>query len=433
MLNTQTFQHSLDQICADYRNSKFLLAISGGVDSMVLFELFKDLKVNIQVAHVNYKLRGEASNEDQYLVEKTCAKSNIPLHLYSVTEQDKKPQHSIQEWARNLRYDFFRKIKEEQNIDFIVTAHHLNDQLETFIINLSKASGIKGLSGIPANENNILRPLLCFSKEDIYDFAKENNIEFREDQSNQKNDYLRNKIRNQIVPKLLEVNDNFLENFGKSISYLNQTKDFVKDQIAKIEEELISEEEDHSHLKKELFFKQSDFVRFEILRKYGFNDRQEIAKIENAETGKIFLSNEYQLMVDRETLILQKLSLEKITKNPTEIPLNQNFVNEFIIPEAEGKEIAKLGTFSWDIDGDKIHWPLKIRPRKEGDFFYPIGMIGKKKISKFFKDEKIPILAQQKIRLLCDANDEVIGIMPLRQDRRFAATKDSKNKIKVKL
>lgn len=433
MLNTQTFQQSLNDICADHRNSRFLLAISGGVDSMVLLDLCQYWQMDFEVAHVNYKLRGEDSTADQHLVERICAENTIPFHLYSVSEDDKKPENSIQEWARNLRYDFFRKIMAEHHLAFIVTAHHLNDQLETFIINLSKASGIKGLSGIPANENHTLRPLLGFSKEDIYDFAKEKNIEFREDLSNKKNDYLRNKIRNQIVPELLKVNENFLDNFGKSLSYLNETKNFVHDQISKMEEEMISNEENNSVINKNLFFNQNTFVQFEILRKFGFADRVEISKIKEAEKGKRFLSNDYELRVDRETLILKKLGAVTFTGNQTEIPLTLNIVNEIIIPEAEREEILKLGTFSWKVDADKILLPLKIRPKKEGDIFYPIGMIGKKKISKFFKDEKIPILAHQKIWLLCDANDEILGVIPLRQDRRFAATKKSKISIKVKL
>lgn len=306
MLNSQTFQHSLERLFADYRNTKFLLAISGGADSMVLLDLFKDSKLKFEVAHINYQLRGEDSDKDQELVEKICEQNNIHFHLYQVSEMDNKPKNSIQDWARIIRYNFFRKIQQERSLNFIVTAHHLNDQLETFIIHLSKASGIKGLTGIPANENNILRPLLSFSKEEIYDFVKENNIEFREDLSNQKNDYLRNKIRNEIVPKLLEVNENFLDNFGKSISYLNQTKNFVDEQIFKIEKEIIVNKEDSLQINKKLFFNQSEFIQYEILRKFGFTEAEEIAKIKKAEAGKKFISSEYQLNSDREIFVLKK-------------------------------------------------------------------------------------------------------------------------------
>ena len=217
VITSESFQQKLVQICRDYQHRKFLLAVSGGVDSMVLAYLFQALGLKFQVAHVNYHFRGEDSNDDQKLVEDFCAKNKMVFHLYDVLEKEKKEMKSLQSWAREIRYRFFKEVREKERLDYLVTAHHLNDQLETFIINLSKASGIKGLSGIPNNENAIIRPLLGFSKEEISAFAEQNNITFREDLSNQKNDYLRNRIRHQVVPQLIEVNQNFLKNFEKSI------------------------------------------------------------------------------------------------------------------------------------------------------------------------------------------------------------------------
>ena len=433
MLNLETFQRALHEIFDDYRNAKFLLAVSGGVDSMVLLNLFQVSGFEFQVAHVNYHFREEDSDLDQKLVENFCTNHDIQFHLKDISEQEKSGMKSLQNWARNLRYDFFFKVLKEENLDFIVTAHHLNDELETFLINLSRGSGIKGLSGIPKNENQILRPLLHFSKTEIYDFAKENNLEFREDKSNQKNDYLRNKIRNTIVPELLGMNENFLENFGKSISYLNQTKDFVQAQILKIEKETICEKDSYLTINKALFFKESEFAQFEILQKFGFSEAKELKKIRKAEVGKTFHSNEYELLVDRENLVLQKTTDEFIRNDNAEITILPNKKSTLIFPETVRSEIKESGSFTWKFDEDKMQFPLKIRRKKEGDLFYPIGMIGKKKISKFFKDEKIPILAQQKIWLLCDGNDKILGIIPFRQDRRFASTKESKAIIKVKL
>ncbi|WP_244140732.1 tRNA lysidine(34) synthetase TilS [Kaistella flava (ex Peng et al. 2021)] len=433
MLNLKTFRHCIAGLYADYRNAKFLLAISGGADSMVLLHLFKSSDLQFEVAHINYKLRGVDSDADQKIVEEFCKQNNIPFHLYQVSGKDNKPKNSIQDWARIIRYDFFRKIQQEENLNFIATAHHLNDQLETFIIHLSKASGIKGLSGIPADENEILRPLLGFSKQEIYDFAKENEIEFREDLSNQKSDYLRNKIRHEIVPKLMEINEHFLENFGKSISFLNQTKNFVDEKVSDIEKEIIINNEDYLVINKELFLNQSDFIQFEILRKYGFNDVEEIVKIKKAETGKKFISSEYELMIDREIFTIQKIANEVEKVNDEEITLIINSENQIIFPENIKNEIKELGRFNWKIDAEKTLLPLKLRRKKVGDLFHPIGMIGKKKISKFCKDEKITILAQQKTWLLCDRNDDILGVIPFRQDRRFAASKESSEIIKVKL
>ena len=271
MLTKETFHHALRNLLQNPESSNFLLAVSGGADSMALLQLFYSSRFKIQVAHVNYHLRGKDSDADQELVKNFCSVNNIPFHLYEVSDKDQKPENSIQNWARNLRYDFFRKIQKTENLDYLVTAHHLNDQLETFLINLSKAAGIHGLSGIPANENQILRPLLNFTKEEIYTFAKTHHLEFREDVSNQKNDYLRNFIRNEIAPKLFETNENFLQNFGKSLNYLNQTKQFVEEKIQQIELELISEKDHVFYLNKAKLSEQNDLMKFEILKKFGFH------------------------------------------------------------------------------------------------------------------------------------------------------------------
>lgn len=398
---------------------------------MVLASLFQDLGLMYQVAHINYKLRGKDSDLDQKTVQDFCEKNHIQFHLYEVSEKDKKPENSIQLWARELRYHFFREIQEQQNLEFLVTAHHLNDQLETFIINLSKASGINGLSGIPAETHNILRPLLNFSKKEIYEYAEENRIDFREDLSNKKSDYLRNKIRNEIVPKLLETNDQFLENFKKSSLYLNQTKDFVQKQIEEIENKLIVFNPEHKILSKEKLHEESAFVQFEILKKYGFHQEEEIPKIFTAENGSSFYSKEYQLVVDRDELIFIHKKAEKET--PNDILLIDKFdssENQIVINlENNIEKINK--DFEWDFDVEKLHFPLRLRRQKDGDEFYPTGFSGKKKVSKFFRDEKISILVRQKIWILTDCDNSVLGIIPFRQDRRFMATKHTEKVLTI--
>ncbi len=429
MLQLPDFKKQLANLTKSTENETYLLAVSGGADSMVLAFIFKALDYRFQVAHVNYKLRGEDSDFDQKVVEDFCFKNDIKFHLYEVSEKDQRPENSIQLWARELRYEFFKQIQEKENLEFLVTAHHLNDQLETFIINLSKASGIKGLSGIPANDHKILRPLLHFSKEEIYDFAKKNNIEYREDLSNKKNDYLRNKIRNELVPKLLETNDHFLENFKKSLSYLNQTKDFVQHQIEEIENRITISNVENKIFDKEKLNNESDFVKFEILKKYGFDQENEIKKIFQAETGSSFFSEHYRLIINRNDLILNKLNQSKedhdeiILVEKISVFENQIFINlEDTIESIEG--INK--TVSWDFDAEKLAFPIKLRRKKEGDHFYPVGFSGKKKVSKFFKDEKLSILAKQKIWLLTDGNNSVLGILPFRQDRRYAKDEGTK-------
>lgn len=405
--------------------------MSGGADSMVLAHVFKDLKLSFEIAHINYKLRGRDSDLDQKTVEYFCENFNIKFHLYQVSELDHKPENSVQLWARDLRYAFFRKIQKERNIDFLVTAHHLNDQLETFIINLSKASGIKGLSGIPANENQILRPFLDFTKQEIYDFANENKIEFREDLSNKKNDYLRNRIRNEITPKLLKTNENFLQNFSKSLDYLNQTKNFVEEKITEIENKITVSNSNHRILLKEELAKESDFVKFEILKKYGFHRPDEISKIFLAESGSSFFSESHQIIIHRNDLIIQKKTeTQNILQEKFLLIENFNSSAKHLTVNIENKIEHIQGIkndFFWRFDAGKLHFPLQMRKIEIGDEFYPIGFSGKKKVSKFLRDEKLSILARQKIWLISDAENSVLGVIPLRQDRRYAANENTEN------
>ena len=424
MLSIKSFSEELTKILPYNSNPNFLLAVSGGADSMALLYLFQNLReslpdLHFEVAHINYKLRNEDSDLDQKLVEDFCKNNHINLHTYEVSERNQKPNGSIQLWARNLRYRFFKEIQEKENLDFLVTAHHLNDQLETFLINLSRGSGILGLSGIPSNENNILRPLLIFSKSDIYQFALEQKIPYREDVSNKKNDYLRNKIRNEINPKLTNLNTHFLENFRTSLNIINQSKDFINTQIHKILEDLtIKKESNLWILNKIKLAQESDFVKFEILKKFGFQHSMEIPKIFSAETGKTFNSDEWKILIDRDTIVLTSLiiSLEK-TKEKNEIIITNNniFIKDYFFSKKE---------FIWKLNAEKIEFPLKVRHPKENDIFYPLGMTGKKKISKFLKDEKIPLINRKNIWLLCDKNGQILGVLPLRQDTRFFSVDD---------
>lgn len=441
MLKKLTFINQLKNLVHEPEKHTYLLAVSGGADSMVLASLFRDFgqeiqdsKFRFQVAHINYKLRGNDSDLDQKTVQDFCEKNHIKFHLYEVSEKDQKPENSIQLWARELRYKFFKEIQEKEKLEFLVTAHHLNDQLETFIINLSKAAGINGLSGIPSHDNNILRPLLNFSKKEIYQFAELNHIEFREDLSNKKNDYLRNKIRNQIVPMLMETNEHFLDNFRKSSSLLNQTKDFVQKQIQEIENKLTVFNQDYKILSKEKLDQESDFVKFEILKKYGFNQEEEIPKIFKAENNSSFFSKEYQLIVNRDELIFIDRSQEKESKEEIVLidhfDFSENQITINLVDHIESIDGINKG-FEWDFDAEKLHFPLRLRKQKEGDEFYPTGFSGKKKVSKFFRDEKLSILARQKIWILADSNDSVLGVIPIRQDRRYAMNEKTKWSLKI--
>jgi len=385
LLSSFTFGASLKKLLPQAHQKTFLLAVSGGVDSMVLLDLCYQLQLSF---------------EDQTLVESWCEKNKIKFHLYDVSEKDEQPENSIENWAREIRYQFFKEILIKNNLDFIITAHHLNDQLETFMINLSKAAGLKGLKGIPAKTEFIIRPLLGFSREEIEVYAKYNHIEYREDYTNAENIFVRNKIRNQITPLLNEINKDFLENFKKSISILKESKDFIDTQIDLIFKSLIREDSAFLILDKTKLAAQSDFVKYEIFTRFGFNNRTEIEKIFNAENGKSFKTNSQ--------------SLGKEIKSE-EFELNITKTADFVI-----LKMPDSSKFSeWKFDVNLIKLPLKLRQMETGDIFFPKDFNGKKKVSKFIKDEKLNIVERAAVRVLVDSDEQVLGVFPLRQDRRF--------------
>ncbi len=428
MLSEKTFLQHLNTILNQESKVKILLAVSGGSDSMVLLHLFRISNFEFQVAHINYKLRGEESDLDEQLVRIYCEKHQIPLHVYSVKEEEK-PENSIQTWARDLRYTYFRNIAKEQHLDFISTAHHLNDTLETFIINLSRGSGIRGLSGIPENDNQIIRPLLGFSKKEILEFAERNEIEFRDDKSNFKDDYLRNQIRNHIVPKLLKTNADFLTNFSKSIQLLKQTKTTTEEYIEKIYNAIFKETSSEIRVLKNEFSSQTSFIQFELFRKFGFESKNEIQKMLTSENGSTFQSPNFDLWVVSDAFIFKDVN-KKERKEKKSVTFSHSDTNK-TLSLSEFSKLKKPSEGAWLLNADKIHFPLKVRRRESGDAFYPIGMDGRKKISKYCKDEKIPPFDRGKIWILTDAKNQILGIVGFRQDRRFAATLSTEKVFKI--
>lgn len=421
MLDNYFFHKSITDLIDFHNSKKFLLAVSGGVDSMVMLHIFREISlsknINFSVAHINYKLRGEDSDMDKKLVSEYCKTNNIPIFIYEVSEIDNKPENkSIQLWARNIRYKFFRKIMADINIDFLVTAHHLDDQLETFLINLSRGSGLLGLRGIPSDDNNIIRPFLNFTKQDIYNFATKNNVPFREDYSNKKNDYLRNKLRNIIIPELVGISENFIINFKKSINILSKSKEFIDKKIDDFLHENSIIKEGYLLLNKKNISEESDFVKYEVMNRFGFNKDIEINKIFSANNGKKFFSKDYTLIIDRSFFILRKISIQK--EHTEEINFTFNETDDYYsIIFNKNKEYI-----TWKFDKDKVFPPFKLRKPIRGDKFQPKGMLGKKLVSKFLKDSKIPFLEKDNISIIQDNKNQILGVLPLRQDQRYIYT-----------
>ena len=291
------------------KQSKFLIALSGGVDSMVLADLFNKNKLDFSIAHCNFKLRSKESDDDEDFVLNWCAKNKIQSYIsrFNTTNYCKKNKIGIQEGTRNLRYDWFYKLKDLYNFDYIVTAHHLDDQIETYLINSMRGSGLNGLVGIPEKQNNLFRPLLEILKDQILEYAKSNKIDFREDSSNLKNDYYRNMIRNSIIPEFKKFDDNVMLKFQTTINNLNSTKIFADITLNEIKSKIFDLAENNikiniDDLKK---LKPLDYYIHHLFVEFKF-DFKEIIKLFKSDSGKYIKSNSHKLTKKKNYLIITK-------------------------------------------------------------------------------------------------------------------------------
>lgn len=417
-------------------NKKLIIATSGGLDSMVLLHLLQKLNQEIAIAHCNFQLRGLESIGDQNFVQDYANEQNIPIFVTQFDTENfaKDYKLSTQVAARNLRYDWFYELFDLENYDFILTAHHADDNLETFIINLSRGTGLDGLVGIPMQNDKIIRPLLIFSRQEIEDYAKQNQIKWREDSSNASDKYLRNKIRHHLVPFLKDLNPNFLKSFQKTQSYLQESQVMVEDASIMIYQQVAKEfgNEIHFDLKKLQQLPNYKSYLHEWLQEFGFTAWKDIYGLVDGQTGKQIFSKDYNLLKNRDFLILTPINsvndLEKefwLEKNQLEVkvPLKLS-----VCKVADISEVSNRSIF---VDEDKLLFPLEIKKWKEGDNFQPFGMNGKsKKVSKFFKDEKLSILEKENIWILTSDN-QIVWIIGMRQDERFKIENTTKNKLQI--
>jgi len=293
-----------------YKECNFVLAISGGVDSMVLANLFLINNLKFSIAHCNFQLRGKESDDDELFIKKWCSEKDIKLYNKKFSTEDycKNNKLTIQMGARELRYEWFTKLIDKEKYDFIVTAHHIDDQLETFIINSIRGTGIDGLVGIPDKINKIIRPLLMTSKDQIIEYSKVNKINYREDSSNDKEDYLRNKIRHSVIPYLKSDDDNVLLKFKTTIENLNSTKIFVQKVISKIRDRVFIYEGENIITDIDLL-KDLDPIEFyihELYKDFEFNYK-EVMKLFDSDSGKYISSSNYKMTKQKNNLIISKI------------------------------------------------------------------------------------------------------------------------------
>ena len=431
------FLNNIEKNFSSLLNNKFIVAVSGGVDSIVLLHLCRNLKLNFVIAHCNFKLRGKESDDDELFVKNLAAKYKIKFYSnsFNTKELSNSSNKSVQMIARDLRYSWFNKLSEELGIDYIITAHHIDDSIETFLINLSRGAGINGFLGIPEVNNKINRPLLAFTKDQLKSYALENKILFREDSSNKKKDYIRNKIRLEVIPKLKKINPHLLESFPKTIKKLEQSKSIIADRIAKVLSEV--------SFKKggELFFEIESIKNlsnieayvYEIFKQYNFTQWDDIVDLLDSQTGKEVVSKTHRLLKNREYLILtKKVGLQEIStlinSSKEEIKISAGTI---IFSKAD--KIDKKNPYSIFLDSKKLKFPLKVRNVVSGDYFYPFGMDGKKKVSKYLKDQKISKYDKEKTLILETSKNEIVWLIGMRLDHRFSVTDKTKEILKIEL
>jgi len=419
---------------------KVLLAVSGGIDSMVMLYLFEKSGFDYGIVHCNFQLRGDESDQDEEFVKKQVLIHGVPSYFkrFDTEEYAQINGISIEMAARELRYEYFEKIRTEQNYDFIATAHHSDDLIETFFLNLSRKTGIKGLTGIKDKSGRIIRPMLFAGRTDIEQFATGNYIDFREDSTNSEVVYQRNFLRHKILPLFSELNPSFKKNILASIDNLKDAETvysgyFETEKQKVIENATDSQIIDIEKLKQST---QPKLLLLEILSEFNFNPPviDEVFQSLDSESGKQFFSKTHRLVKDREKLFVSPVE-EKENKifyiEHDDIELFEPF--DINIEKLSGKDFKiRKETNIACLDSQKLEFPLLIRKWQLGDYFQPFGMTGFKKISDFFIDEKIPVHEKEKIWLLC-SGEKIVWVMGHRIDNRFRIDKKTISVIKIEI
>ncbi len=418
---------------------KVLLAVSGGIDSVVMCNLFHQAKFPFAIAHCNFQLRDKESDADAQFVKDLAKKYGVEFFVkkFDTKKYAEEKNISIQLAARELRYAWFEELRKEKEFNLLATAHHLNDNIETILFNLTKGTGVKGLRGIPVRNGNIIRPILFASREEIEQYQQEHKLEYREDSSNAEDKYTRNKIRHQIIPLLKEINPSLENTFAEKIELFTQLETMYEKQMKKSAAQLFLPRGNDIYipilkLKKT---QNASSILYEYLKHFDFNAAQveDILAAVDAEAGKQFLSSSSRIIRDRRFFILTKLadkdsSIQFINEEEKEVKF-KDFLLVISPTKADTKITAdKNSAF---LDKAKLEFPLILRPWKAGDYFYPFGMkLKKKKLKKFFTDEKIPLNEKENVYVL-ESNKKIVWVVGYRIDERFKITAGTKEVLRL--
>lgn len=430
-----------------HQKNKLLIAVSGGADSSVLCALCAAAGYNFSIAHCNFKLRGRESDRDEAFVKNLSAGYGVEVFVkeFNTLETAAENKTSIEETARNLRYDWFKELAapgndpDKKHFDFILTAHHADDNAETVLMNFLRGTGIKGLRGILPKHGKIVRPLLFARRKEIEDFVRQNNIAFVTDSSNAANDYTRNFFRNELIPAIEKVFPKVSQNILNNIERFAGIEYLYEESIDVIKKNLIEQKGAEAHIPVLKLAKTKPLrpVIYEIIKEYGFSASQvpEAEKLLNSESGKYILSATHRILRNRKWLIIGPLqSAQEDVHHVIEAHTESVLFAGGEIKFTHGTNTGELSTNAdtAHIDAEKLEYPLLLRKYKQGDYFYPLRTqnlpavrLGKKKLSRFFADLKLSLAQKEKVWVM-ESDKKIVWVVGYRLDDRFKITASTK-------
>ncbi len=441
------FQEYIQQQHLFHPKDPLLLAVSGGVDSVVLCELMKEGGYSFSIAHCNFQLRGEDSSRDETFVKHFAEKYKVRFFCktFDTNSIAKERRTSIEETARALRYEWFEEVREQNDLSFIVTAHHADDSIETVLMNFFRGTGIRGMHGILPKQEKLLRPLLFAYKKELESFAKENKLDFVTDHTNEQSEFTRNYFRNQLIPLVKKVYPETENNMLKNIARFAEVEKLYDQAIAVHKKNLVQKVGDEIHIPVLKLKKSTPLstIVYEIIKEYDFTSSQteEAIALLESESGKYIQSATHRIIKNRKWLIITPTK----DVDSSLILIEGEGIWDFAGGKLQVKHLAKdTATISNDplitqLDKASIQYPLLLRKWKQGDYFYPLGMkipasgrVGKKKLSRFFIDQKLSLTQKEKIWVL-ESNKRIIWVLGMRMDDRFKITGTTKEVIQFSL
>ena len=421
---------------------KVLLAVSGGVDSMVMLSLTAAAGYRFGVAHCNFSLRGKESDDDEALVEREAKRLGVEFFncRFDTTGEMERTGESMEMAARRLRYEWFRELCDEHGYTVIAIAHHVNDSIETFFINMLRGTGLRGLTGINTQLGRVVRPVMFATRRDLHDYAVAHHIPFREDSSNRSTKYLRNKVRLGLVPMLKEIKPQFTTIMRRNISRLSQAQEFITASMDIIKHEVIEHNDgiDTLYVDRIAASLPRNYVIYEILSSsYGFKGDVVDAlchALDSDSTGRRFYSREWVAVVDRGNVVVSRIMEDDSCETLVERRMQRAYAGGsalyFEYCNIDFIDSYDLGDNVALIDADKLQFPLRLRRWKDGDWFVPLGMSGRKKLSDYLIDKKVSI-AQKKRQFVLLSGDDIVWVVGRRLDDRFCITRSTENVLKI--